>query len=154
MEDFMKEPLKYSNETTFYYAGFWLRFWALLIDFFVISMLFIFFATCLITTYHHTLFLIFVAALPFVLWLYSAGMESSSFQGTLGKMIIGIKVTDLEGKKISFLRATTRFFGKILSFLILGVGFLMVIWTIQQQALHDILADCLVIRSSPGSMWR
>jgi len=80
-------------------------------------------------------------------WLYYALMESSSKQATLGKMALGIKVTDLDGNRISFGRATGRYFGKILSGMILYIGFMMAGWTQKKQALHDILASCLVVNN-------
>ncbi len=78
-------------------------------------------------------------------WLYFAFMESSNKQATLGKIIVGIKVTDLDGNKISFGKATGRYFGKFLSGLILCFGYFMAGFTEKKQALHDILASCLVI---------
>ena len=78
-------------------------------------------------------------------WLYAAGMESTSAQGTLGKMALGLKVTDLEGNKVGFGRATGRHFCKLLSSLTLLAGFLMAAFTEKKQALHDILAGCLVV---------
>jgi uncharacterized RDD family membrane protein YckC len=73
-------------------------------------------------------------------------MESSSYQATLGKMIFGMKVTDLYGNRISFARATGRHFAKILSGMILGIGFIMVAFTERKQGLHDLLAGTLVRR--------
>jgi uncharacterized RDD family membrane protein YckC len=61
-------------------------------------------------------------------------------------MALGIRVTDLDGGRISFGRATGRYFGKILSGLILGIGFLMAAFTERKQALHDLLAGTLVVR--------
>ncbi len=81
-----------------------------------------------------------------IAWLYWAGMESSDQQATLGKMAIGIKVTDLEGERISFGRATGRYFGKIISGLILCIGFMMAGWTAKKQALHDLMAGTLVVK--------
>jgi uncharacterized RDD family membrane protein YckC len=78
-------------------------------------------------------------------WLYFAFMESSNKQATFGKIIVGIKVVDYNGNKISFGQATGRYFGKILSGLIFGVGFLMAGFTKKKQAFHDILASCLVV---------
>ena len=78
-------------------------------------------------------------------WLYFAVMESSTSQGTVGKMALGIKVTDTEGNKISFLRATGRHFGKIISSIILGIGYIMIAFTQKKQGLHDMLAECLVV---------
>lgn len=82
-------------------------------------------------------------------WLYFAFMESSSKQGTLGKIALGIKVTDLSGNAISFGRATTRHFSKILSTIILLVGYLMVAFTAKKQGLHDMIAGCLVVNKRP-----
>lgn len=82
----------------------------------------------------------FVAA-----WAYFAIFECSPRQGTLGKIVIGIKVTDIEGKRISLIRATARFFAKILSGLLLLTGFVMAAFTARKQALHDILAGTLVV---------
>lgn len=79
-------------------------------------------------------------------WIYYALMESSGWQATLGKKVLGLKVTDLAGNRISFARASGRFFGKILSGMLLLVGFMMAGFTERKQALHDILAGCLVLR--------
>ncbi|MHB8132562.1 MAG: RDD family protein [Mobilitalea sp.] len=78
-------------------------------------------------------------------WLYFAFMESSIHQGTLGKMAIGMRVTDLDGNRISFARATGRYFGKFVSALILLIGFIMAGFTEKKQALHDMMAGCLVV---------
>jgi uncharacterized RDD family membrane protein YckC len=79
-------------------------------------------------------------------WIYEAAMESSSLQATLGKMIFGMKVTDLNGNRISFARATGRHFAKYLSSMILFVGYIMAGFTERKQALHDMIAGTLVIR--------
>lgn len=82
-----------------------------------------------------------------VIWLlYFALMECSSKQATIGKLVIKLKVTNLEGERISFIRATGRYFGKIISQLPLYFGFFMAGFTKRKQALHDIMADCLVVR--------
>ena len=80
-----------------------------------------------------------------LIWVYFAVMESSPTQGTLGKMALGIKVTDLEGDKIDFGRATRRHFAKIISALILYICFIMVAFTQEKQGLHDMMAGCLVV---------
>jgi len=77
-------------------------------------------------------------------WLYFALMESSKFQGTIGKLALGIVVTDMDGNKVSFGKATGRYFGKIISGIILYVGFMMAGFTEKKQGLHDILAGTLV----------
>ncbi len=78
-------------------------------------------------------------------WLYFAVLESSPWQATLGKLALGIRVTDLQGRRISFPRALGRYLAKFLSLLILGFGFLMVGWTRRKQGLHDMLASTLVL---------
>jgi uncharacterized RDD family membrane protein YckC len=77
---------------------------------------------------------------------YWCGMESSAKQATLGKMAVGIKVTDLAGNRISFGRALGRYFAKIISFLILLIGFIMVAFTEKKQGLHDKIAGTLVVK--------
>jgi len=79
-------------------------------------------------------------------WLYSALLESSSRQATLGKMAFGIRVTDLNGQRIGFGRATGRYFGKIVSSITFGIGFVMAGFTRRRQALHDKIAGTLVLR--------
>lgn len=78
-------------------------------------------------------------------WLYYAYMESSEKQGTIGKIALGIKVVDLDGNRVTFARATGRFFAKSLSALTLGIGYFMAGWTQRKQALHDMVAHCLVV---------
>jgi uncharacterized RDD family membrane protein YckC len=79
-------------------------------------------------------------------WLYFAFMESSPYQATLGKMALGMKVTDVEGNRISFARATGRWFAKILSALILYIGFIMIAFHPRKRGLHDIIAGTLVYK--------
>lgn len=85
-----------------------------------------------------------IVVIIFGSWLYEAFMLSSPYQATLGKMIFGMKVTDLSGNRISFGRATGRHFAKWLSSMILFIGFIMVGFTERKQGLHDMLAGTLV----------
>lgn len=87
-----------------------------------------------------------IVLLVFGSWLYEAFMESSSYQATLGKMILGMKVTGLNGNRISFGRATGRHFAKWISGMILCIGYIMVGFTERKQGLHDLLAGTLVRR--------
>jgi uncharacterized RDD family membrane protein YckC len=80
-------------------------------------------------------------------WLYNAGMESSKNQGTLGKIALGLIVTDSQGRAIGFGHASGRYFAKIITGLIpLGIGYAMAGFTEKKQALHDMIAGCLVLR--------
>lgn len=139
----------------FHYAGFWLRFWAYLIDCCVLVALPILIAVIIAPLFFTgnvgIAFLgIWIFIVPVVLaegWLYYALMESSGYQATLGKRALGLKVTGMYGERITFGRATVRYFGKILSGLMLHIGFIMAAFTEKKQALHDMIASCLVIRS-------
>jgi len=79
-------------------------------------------------------------------WVYFSLCESSKWQATIGKKVLGLMVVDLQGKRLSFGRASGRFFAKILSSMTFMVGFLMAGFTKRKQALHDIVAGCLVIK--------
>jgi uncharacterized RDD family membrane protein YckC len=82
-----------------------------------------------------------------VKWLYFAYLESGEKQATWGKQILGLYVTDLSGNPISFGRASGRFFAKIISGLIpFAIGYIMAGFTERRQALHDMIASCLVLR--------
>lgn len=74
-------------------------------------------------------------------WLYWALLESSAWQATLGKRVFGLQVTDLAGRRVSFARASGRHFGKLIF-----PGFILAGFTEKKQALHDMMAGCLVIR--------
>jgi uncharacterized RDD family membrane protein YckC len=80
-------------------------------------------------------------------WLYFALMESSNKQATVGKIALNMRVTDLNGNRISFGRATARYFGKYLSAMIAMIGFIMAAFTKRKQALHDVLAETLVVKN-------
>ncbi|MCX6690562.1 MAG: RDD family protein, partial [Methanoregula sp.] len=85
---------------------------------------------------------ILLIAIP---WLYYAGFESSRSQATPGKVLMHAQVTDLEGNRVSFARATLRFFGKFISLVIIFIGFIMIGLTKKKQGLHDKIAGCLVL---------
>lgn len=126
----------YSNVSLSNYAAFYKRFAAFIIDEFIlcagIGLLYF------VIGYYFYLPLIFLG------WLYFSIMECSQYQATLGKMAIGITVADLFEKRISFGRATGRFFGKYISS-IFCIGFIMAAFTERRQGLHDILAGTLVL---------
>jgi len=84
-------------------------------------------------------------AIAFLTWMYFAVSESSAWQATIGKLALGIRVTDLHGVRISFPRALGRYPAKYLSAIIVGIGFLMVAWTRRKQGLHDMIAGTLVL---------
>ena len=153
----------------FTYAGFWLRLVAALIDGVIMSV-----ALCvlLVPLFLLTGFgahldgmvqrhgqpdpafvgligMIFVFAVVSVLiqWLYHAYLESGEKQATWGKQALGLYVTDLMGNPVTFGRASGRFFAKMVTGMIpLGIGYIMAGFTERKQALHDMIASCLVLR--------
>lgn len=143
------------------YGGFWIRVVAAIIDNVILRVVvapvgLIFgglgFAGGLLGGLPHVGVALLGGGLTFVFflfgkWLYEAFMESSSYQATIGKMICGLRVTDLNGNRISFERATGRYFAKFLSVMFLGFGFLMAGFTERKQGLHDLLAGTLVRKS-------
>jgi uncharacterized RDD family membrane protein YckC len=147
------------------HAGFWMRLGAILVDGIIIGAVnTIVMAPLLGQTFQLavdtdagmvtetdflawlTTFALSNLAVTVISWLYFALMESSGSQGTLGKRLLGIRVTDLQGGRIGFGKATGRYFGKILSGMVFMVGFLMAGFTEKKQALHDMLAGTLVVR--------
>lgn len=81
-------------------------------------------------------------------WLYYAAQESSERQATIGKRLLAIKVTDFNGNRLTFGNATGRFFGKLVSGMLYGIGFLMAAFTKQRQALHDKMANTYVVTAA------
>lgn len=79
-------------------------------------------------------------------WLYCAAMESSERRATLGKLVVGLRVVGVRGERLSFGRASARYFAKLLSGAPLGLGFLLLSRHGRKQAWHDRLADALVVK--------
>ena len=158
------------------YAGFWMRFCAALIDGIILGIPFAVIYVIMIASALPTLMragqvpggnpmLVLATILPRVFlllivflagsWLYWAKMESSSWQATLGKKALGIYVTDMTGNRVTFGKASGRFFaGRGIS-IVPGLGGLyylvdciMAGFTERKQALHDIIANCLVLRKA------
>ena len=159
----------YASNVT--YAGFWLRLVAHLVDNFIIGLITLFLIVPLFFLMGGVAFLTSIAhgngeppspdqvwaVVPLIVmiigvsvlgqWLYFAYLESGEKQATWGKQILGLYVTDLAGNRISFARASGRFFAKLVSGLIpFGLGYIMAGFTERKQALHDMIASCLVLR--------
>lgn len=83
------------------------------------------------------------------LLIYLIAMEGSRHQATLGKLALGLRVVDMEGRRLTYLHAAGRNVSKLLSVFTLFIGFMMAGWTNRKQALHDITAGCLVVRARP-----
>jgi uncharacterized RDD family membrane protein YckC len=138
------------------YAGFWRRFVAYLIDYLIIgagafAVGFLIGILAAVAGADDVkggwLVAIYVITIAGY-YLYYAFMESSANQATIGKIALGLKVTDEEGNRISFGRALGRTVAKILSALTLFIGFIMAGFTDRKQALHDKVAHTLVVKRS------
>lgn len=84
----------------------------------------------------------------FIQWLWFTIAESSKWQASIGKKVVGLKVTDENGERISFGKANGRYWSKILSALILCIGFAMIAFTKKKQGLHDKIAGTLVVKAN------
>ncbi len=86
-------------------------------------------------------YLLYIIVAP----VYYAGMESSAAQATLGKRLIGIKVVDAQGRRLSFMHALGRWVAAITGYITLYIGFLLAAFTEKKQALHDLIASTYVV---------
>ena len=153
------------------YAGFWLRFVAYVVDGFIVGfgllilfvpLFFLMGGMALLGSLQRdvedhpdpaqmgaffSVFLLLGALGLLGSWLYHAYLESGEKQATWGKQMLGVYVTDLSGRRVTFARASGRFFAKIVTGMIpLWLGFIMAGFTERRQALHDMIASCLVLR--------
>jgi uncharacterized RDD family membrane protein YckC len=138
------------------YAGFWRRFAAAIVDSILVTILSMlvgfvigFFIGLLAPRSSDA-----AAAVGGLLGLligifYYPLLESSSAQATWGKRALNIVVTDTQGRRVGFPRAFGRNLAKILSALVLCLGYLMVAFTARKQGLHDMIAGTLVVVGPP-----
>ncbi len=142
------ETLPISNLTGHPYAGFWRRLAAYVIDGLLIGVVQSILAILVHTIAPYDL-QAQVNVLPvsiLLAWAYCSLMESSPAQATLGKIALGIYVTDRHGDPIDFRRASIRYWAKVISTLTLMLGWVMAALTPDKRALHDYLAGTLVLR--------
>ena len=154
-------------KTAVAYAGFWRRFCAYVVDTALLSGIgMVLLSSIRVLEPDNFQALANVAPVSGALWwAYFAILESSPAQGTLGKVALGLQVTDLHGDPISFRRALVRNALKYLSSLVLFAGWLMVAFTPRKQGLHDLIGGTLVLRkvqfvvegpeapTEPGDHW-
>ncbi|MGB5223762.1 MAG: RDD family protein [Arenicellales bacterium] len=134
------------------YGGFWKRVIAYLIDAFIIAFpVTMIFGTVIpqaMMTDNVQVTSVAVSMPQVIMlvasWVYFAGLESSVWQATVGKKMLGMQVTDTSGERIDFIKATIRYLSKFLSSFFLMIGFIMVAFTEKKQGLHDFIAGTLV----------
>lgn len=138
------------------YAGFWARLIAWILDYAIVLLILVGIGIATATAITDVAMLEIATSVLTVLvpLLYWPALESSSRQATLGKRIMGLRVTGLDGNRLSFSRAFLRHLAKMLSSITLGIGFLMAAFTARKQALHDFIPGSLVVRASPFRLWK
>jgi len=139
------------------YAGLAIRLVALVIDGMILAMLAFALDAILIAPSHDPLALLrgpdgeiemnweLAAALAVFPWLYHALAEATSWQGTPGKRLLGLKVIGPSGRRASFFRTLPRFVAKLVSLAALGLGGFMILGNHRRQALHDRIAGTRVV---------
>ncbi len=143
MDQILDSPQQ--ENKVFPYAGFWIRVAAYLIDgvlLWIVNVIISFIYLGSYSVYNSDMLLTVTSIVLGV--LYFTLMESSERQATLGKMAVSIRVGDQHGNRISFANALGRYLAKIISGIILGIGFMMVGWDDRKQGLHDKIADTFV----------
>ena len=155
------QPIKKGREL----AGFWRRYGANLLDMVILYILWLLILLVFIiidligvavtssgnssNIFENVVGMAFIcfgyAICALVALLYFAWFESSRFQATPGKLAVGMIVVDLEGNRISFGKAIIRTLSKIISALVLDVGFIMIGFTEKRQGLHDMIAGTTVV---------
>ena len=123
------------------YSGFWRRFWAGAVDAIILANASFLLGFLFHSHYGPSMFAQFLISL-----VYFGVMESSALQATCGMMLLGIKISDTDGKRISFWRACGRELACIISTLTLGIGYIMIAFTKKKQGLHDMIAETVVYR--------
>jgi len=130
------------------FSGMWRRLGAYMIDFILIFILFCLLLFVFSFKFYLALLIVFSFNFSVLGWLYFALLESSSLQATIGKWLLQIKVVDEQGNRLSFKRASLRFFSKWLSAMTLWIGFIMIAFSRKKQALHDkVVSTYVVIRN-------
>lgn len=134
-----------------YFGSFDQRLLASVIDWFMVSTGFVIVALGLALATHNQLMRSVIAfslivIIPLANFIYHVVMESSAKQATYGKQILKIKVTDMEGRRITTGRAVGRNLCRFFSVITLYIGYLMSFFNKKQQCLHDMVAGTLVVR--------
>ena len=134
-----------------YFASLDVRLLAVMIDFFLIFAIYCVIAAVVVLFIDEKQMRIVVslsglAIIPVAKMIYSIIMESSARQGTWGKVLMGLKVSDEKGAPIAFGRSLIRNLSKFISTATVGLGYMMGFFDKKQQCLHDKIAGTLVIK--------
>lgn len=139
-------------ERNHHYAGFWLRMGAVVLDTIILWIPCSLFRWFFSDAFSAPLFEVLDFFQLTVIWAGYYGLtESSTWQATIGKRLVGLQVIDLNGGRLSFARAVARFLASFLAAIPLGLGLAMIAWTARKQGFHDMIVRCLVIRTPEAS---
>ena len=125
------------------YGGFWIRFLAHLLDGLILGIPAGIISTVLVLTTGIDSLQYLVQLATVVVIVYFDGIKG----GTPGKLILGYRIVNDQGNYIGIPGAILRYIGKILSAIILGIGFLMIAWDKNKQGLHDKIAKSYVVKN-------
>lgn len=143
------ETIQNNNSGIGHLANPVLRIIAFILDALIISTVYGVLLMLLVGTNNEDIFYggliyIILTYIPFQI-LYYTLFDCSARQGTPGKQIMKIYVTDMDGNRISFIRSLGRYLSKIVSAGVAMIGFIMIFFTKYNQGLHDMLASTLVL---------
>jgi uncharacterized RDD family membrane protein YckC len=141
MYEILDQPVQYDEP--FRYAGFWIRAAAVLLDMIVVSVCFLVFSL-IFSALEANANAIYIVSFA-LLVAYPVVSESSRWQGTIGKLMAGIKVVNKAGEKITLAQSFARRISKVFSALPIGVGFLLAGFDKRKQAIHDRIAGTYVV---------
>lgn len=131
------------------YGGFLRRFCAYLIDTIVIGIIYAIFALFALGSMSMDSsgisMVVILIVVVIIMLIYFPIFESSQYQGTPGKIALGLKVVDENFVKISVGKAVIRYLGRIVCGLTLSIGYLLILFTDKKQGLHDKIAGTFVI---------
>ncbi|MDA9160033.1 RDD family protein [Rhodobacteraceae bacterium] len=149
------------KDRNLYYAGFWLRVLAQILDGVFLSIIgylvggalgfflgYNMAGSATLSEFHETAAVVGTVVGLVCFWLYNAVMESSKYQATIGKKMIGLRVVGLDGERVSFARASGRHLSQLVCLLTFYIGYLLAGWTKRKQGLHDKMSGCLVVRAN------
>jgi uncharacterized RDD family membrane protein YckC len=80
-----------------------------------------------------------------LMWLYTAAFQAGPWQATPGQSLVGCKVTDIFGDRITFARASARYFASLISDCFGCLGYITAFCTERKQTLHDMISGCVVL---------
>jgi uncharacterized RDD family membrane protein YckC len=158
LKDAFKEDVKKDEQKSHAYAGFWLRLIAWLIDQFIFFLAGLAIRAISMLQFNSGADMSFwnissmsdfwsLYVIGFMIgWFYYAILESMPTQGTIGKIVMKLRVTNMKEEPVTFARASARYFARYITTATIGIGYIIIAFTKKKQALHDMISGCLVMK--------